>query len=828
MGFFNRIKEKSKQKAEQRNIACQSLINTAVSAINEMDSFLASSDDFLDLRQCEWILSKTAGFRASVSLPIERKLRKATNYRLLLTVQKDFIQKSAVFQQSVLQHNERVAQRKLAEAYKLVRNVEGRVLDKQQMLCILKEAHSHLVIAGAGTGKTTTIIGKIVFLLRKGLCEPKDILALSFTNASATEMRDRIQRETNQLIEASTFHKLGLNIIKSVDGITPKITQISLRSFSKEQLSDLMKQPDYRQLLSSYLLYHGVDAKSEFEFSSETEYREYLEQNPPTTLKGERVKSYGELDIANFLYQNGIAYKYEAAYPVDTRTSEYGQYYPDFFLPDCNIYIEYFGINKKGEVPSYFRGRHGKSAAQTYHESMEWKRKLHAERGTILIECYAYEKFSGTFLANLEIQLKEYQVSFIPKDIWNELTASDTSLLDGFAELAGTVIALIKNNDYSVAQVRELAALRGVNIPASLTLLTLIEPIYESYCNTLSQCGEIDFNDMINTATKYVQDGKYLHEYKYVIVDEYQDISRSRFLLLKVMRTAKDYNLFCVGDDWQSIYRFVGSDIGYILNFSQYWGASEISRIETTYRFPQTLIDISSRFVMRNPNQVKKSIRSNNEELSFPLGEIVGYTEQNLADFISTRLLDLPQSSSVFFLGRYNSDKDYIKKNSNFSFSYDNESGQTNISFSRRRDLKITFLTIHRSKGLQADYIFVLNNKKSRMGFPSKIQNAPLLDLLFENSDTYLYAEERRLFYVALTRAKKKVILLSLEGKESEFVTELHTVYGDKMKNEAFTCPQCGGRLVKRAGPYGEFFGCSNYRTQGCKYTRQISKKMQY
>ena len=130
--------------------------------------------------------------------------------------------------------------------------------------------------------------------------------------------------------------------------------------------------------------------------------------------------------------------------------------------------------------------------------------------------------------------------------------------------------------------------------------------------------------------------------------------------------------------------------------------------------------------------------------------------------------------------------------------------------------MQIIFLTAHRSKGLQADYVFILNNKKSRMGFPSKMQDEPILRLLLEDSDTYPYSEERRLFYVALTRAKKKAILLTLSGKESEFAMELRSQYGEEIKREAFTCPLCGGRLVKRSSQYGEFFGCSNYKSQEC------------
>lgn len=133
-------------------------------------------------------------------------------------------------------------------------------------------------------------------------------------------------------------------------------------------------------------------------------------------------------------------------------------------------------------------------------------------------------------------------------------------------------------------------------------------------------------------------------------------------------------------------------------------------------------------------------------------------------------------------------------------------------------------MTAHGSKGLQADYVFLLNTKAYGMGFPSQIADAPILQLLLDNCDHYPFAEERRLFYVAITRAKKKVWLVTLKGNESVFVKEIDEAYGGAMRREQYTCPLCGGRLVRRSGLYGDFFGCSNYKTSGCRYIRNIRK----
>ncbi|MBR6617567.1 MAG: UvrD-helicase domain-containing protein [Oscillospiraceae bacterium] len=827
MGLIRSLINSHKQKVQERNDACASMIAEIDCASSSINALFSDTQNFIEPQQANIWINQNTSLLNRIAMSNIVRLRKAERYTQLVSIQNSLLNMVQMLPQRIQQHNNHVAEARVQAAYTMIGNVEGRQLDFQQMTCIVKESYNHLVIAGAGTGKTTTVVGKIKFLLKSEKCKPEDILVLSFTNASATEMRDRIQSETGCNIAASTFHKLGLNIISQADEITPKISQLKLRAFIKEQLQNLMKSDAYMSLLSSYLLYNKVVAKSEFDFTSEQEYKEYLTLNPPATLNHETVKSYGEMDIANFLTQNGIRYIYEHPYEVDTRTSEYGQYHPDFYLPDYNIYIEYFGIDKNGEVPSYFKGTNGMTATQAYQASMAWKRQLHKEHNTKMIECFAYEKFDGTLLETLKNKLTESAVTMAPQsadELWKQISAEGESVLDGMIELFETLINLIKSNGYDISTVRRLNA-GGIHCQANNTLLSLLEPIFNSYCAYLHEHQEIDFNDMINLATQYVQNGRYINPYKYVIVDEYQDISKARFNLLNSLRRSNNFELFCVGDDWQSIYRFAGSDIGYILNFSKYWGATEVSRIETTYRFSQKLIEISGGFIMQNPVQIKKSIRGKSDDAAFPLGEISGYTEKYAVEFMTKKLDDLPKESSVFFIGRYAFDAKLLSESDMLSCRYNNTNGIVEVTYRNRLDLKMSFITAHKSKGLQADYIFIINNKRSRMGFPSKIQDAPILNLLLDNCDQYPYAEERRLFYVALTRAKKKAYLMTVNGQESEFAMELKRRYGEEIKREQFTCPICGGKLLKKAGPYGEFFGCSNYRTKGCTYKRKIMSR---
>ncbi len=657
MGFIQNIIEKHQKRAQDRNAICAERITLIDNALNELNNRFSDSTSFVDPQEGgNWQARHKDVIGSSFSLDLLR-LGRASQYKTLTAKQKAVNEATYTLSDRIASHNERVARGKLQTAYSLIGDVEGRRLDEQQMICVVKEAHNQLVIAGAGTGKTTTIVGKIKYLLQTGQCQPEDILVLSFTNASASEMRKRIAAETGEKIAAATFHKLGLHIISQVNGVMPKITQIGLRKLVKEQLVLNMQSDEYLGLLNTYLLFNRVAAKSEFDFQSKKEYEEYLRLNPPTTINNETVKSYGEMDIANFLMKNSIRYIYEFPYEVDTRTSEYGQYHPDFYLPDFKVYIEYFGINRRREVPSYFEASNGMSATEAYRATMDWKRTIHRENQTVMIECYAYEKFEGTLLENLQKKLEAESVTLSPKsskELWAQIVDGGDSLLDGLIELFETLINLIKSNNYSIETVRELNT--GSDRKTNDLLLKLLEPIFNAYNQYLLDHGEIDFNDMINQASSCVRQGKYVNPYKYVIVDEYQDISKARFGLLAALRESSDYNLFCVGDDWQSIYRFAGSDIGFILDFEKYWGAADISKIETTYRFPQSMIEVSSGFVMRNPVQVKKSIKGRTDDNRFPLGEIYGFTDRAAVEFMVKKLEVLPKDSSVFFLGRYTFD----------------------------------------------------------------------------------------------------------------------------------------------------------------------------
>ncbi|MGH4121862.1 MAG: UvrD-helicase domain-containing protein [Clostridium sp.] len=282
--------------------------------------------------------------------------------------------------------------------------------------------------------------------------------------------------------------------------------------------------------------------------------------------------------------------------------------------------------------------------------------------------------------------------------------------------------------------------------------INLTAPIYEAYNNELIINDEIDFSDMINKATKYVLEGKFNKKYSYIIVDEYQDISLARYNLIKAIKELNNSKLFCVGDDWQSIYRFAGSDVNLFVNFDQYFGFTEKTYIETTYRFNKSLIDLSGKFLLKNKGQVKKKLKSfnDNDDLSYEL--LYGDKKSELTILLKERLNSIPLKSTVALLGRYKDDLKFLLDD-NFRYRYDSHLGKGIISYKNRVDLQIEFLTVHKSKGLQADYVFIVNNSNGKQGFPSKMEDDKLGQALMGNFTLVLIIP-----YASIQKKLKRVI----------------------------------------------------------------------
>ena len=323
-----------------------------------------------------------------------------------------------------------------------------------------------------------------------------------------------------------------------------------------------------------------------------------------------------------------------------------------------------------------------------------------------------------------------------------------------------------------------------------------LENLVSQYEGHLKKNHSIDFAGLLEKATNYADP---IYAYDYVIIDEYQDISPLEYSLIRKLREIHDFKLFCVGDDWQTIYQFAGSEISLILNFEKCWGETKIFKIEQTYRFPEKLAKLSGGFIMQNTAQLMKQIRGKRLDEDDQIVEINGPSERTDLDALYYFLLKLPVHAKIFLIGRYNFD---IRKISHCEYlTFTKHEDKLQIIMRERPDLEIRFLSAHKSKGLQADYVFIINCRDATLGFPSRVEEDGLAGLIRElailklsiNKDTgrrfqflrdflwkrkssdsdFAFSEERRLFYVAMTRARKKVLFLTVKDKESPFILEL-------------------------------------------------------
>lgn len=697
----------------------------------------------------------------------------------------------------------------------------------QRRSCVVSE-DNNLVLAGAGTGKTSTMIGRAGYLLASKRARPDQLLMLAYAKKAAEEMQERQNSRLQPWLSSGvptikTFHALGLEIIGAVEGRRPDLTPMAedKKRFGKFIDSEITKhcdEPEYRAMLVRYYGSERFPYRNPFDFDSMQDYYNYVRANELRTLKGEVVKSFEECVIANFLSANSINYEYEHPYEIDTSGPDFRQYKPDFFLPDNGVYIEHFALDREGQPPFHFDQR-------KYLEGIKWKRALHLKHGTKLVETYSYLKREGLLESVLAESLLTAGIELHPKsDEELLLELRQSSEITDFAELMSGFVDIFKQSGHDLDSVRK-AALKHIDATRLLLLLDLFSPILKAYEDELAKCRQIDFADMIRRAIAHVESNSFESPYSHILVDEFQDISSSRARLISsLVKQQSESVLFVVGDDWQSIYRFTGSDISYTRDFQKKFGATAITPLDTTFRFNDQIGDVASKFVLKNPAQIVKSIQSIAKTPHPAISLIRSVSTEvglNMAlDAIDKRMSHgLEHNPTVLVLGRYNFVVD--------EWSTPAEKRRIRTLYP---SLDIKFMTVHAAKGKEADFVVVLGLGRGKHGFPSEKPTDSVLDFLLPEQESFSLAEERRLFYVALTRARHRVYLAYNPMETSTFVLELlneengYPICTDEFDSELtcegianVPCPNCGtGSLIPKEGAYGAFVACNNFPY--CKY----------
>lgn len=551
----------------------------------------------------------------------------------------------------------------------------------------------------------------------------------------------------------------------------------------------------------------------------------YVEKNTKrkVTLNNEVVKSSQEVQIANFLYLNGIEYDYEPSYPYYIFMSK-KRYSPDFVIRQNGkeIYLEHFGLSEDGKNDRYTEEELAK-----YKKAINDKIQIHQKHGTKLI--YTYSKYNDgrSLIDHLTELLRENGIVSNPRsseEVLNKLVLIQENKY--IARMVYLICGFIKNfktNGYTEDKFYEF--IRIVKSERTKLFLEICRECYLEYQRTLSINNAVDFQDMINDAARALREVAVLKEklhFKYIIIDEYQDISRQRFDMAKELSNVTDAKIIAVGDDWQSIFAFSGSDVTLFTKFCEKMGYGEELKITRTYRNAQEVIDIAGGFIQKNDAQIKKSLISPkhiedpvivvsyddtpkkwNERATEggPLHKMVRALEYSIGEIVAKH----GNKTSILLIGRYNYDGETLSRTGAFEYNVNG----SKVYSKKYPQVDITFLTAHSSKGLGYDNVIIINAKDAVYGFPSKIEDDPVMKLVIKQSDEMDYAEERRLFYVALTRTKNRVFIIAPEKHPSEFVLELKAEYKNIVLKGEFNpephglltnkvCPICGYPLQRR------------------------------
>ena len=680
-------------------------------------------------------------------------------------------------------------------------------LDKQQRRSIVSEEDNCLVVSSAGSGKTSSIVGKVKYLTEiKGIA-PERILLISYTNKAAAELTERMA--TNGL-KGYTFHKLAIDIIGRATGTKPSICD-NTDSLFVDIYHKLLENSSFKKSIAEYFIDYQTN-EADWE-QRKNERREQLSEQKNVQLKAMfpdmdgrtiYVRSEQEQKICFVLSSLGVRFRYEEPYEHPLADEMHSQYRPDFSIyyeqggATKRIYLEHFGVDEHSLVPAWFakdKNISYEEANQKYNDGITWKKAAHEKFGTQLLVTSSADFHYSDIRDKLRHLLNDAGVPVQEKtdeELYDLVLPKGSKQEKAFIRLIVTFVTLIKSSCKSVKEILKQA--KDADDKRSVFIIkNIFQPVYERYISALSDSNQIDFTDAILQATEICRVSHPV-EYDYIIVDEFQDISVDRYNFLKVLREGNPpAKLYCVGDDWQSIYRFSGSDMALFNQFPEYFGATEVNKIETTYRFGEPLVSLSSHFIQRNRTQIQKNIHSFSSEMKTEL-EFYSYDRRDYCNTIGQLVASIPSDKSIFLLGRYSFDDYYL------SFMYQSIK-EDNRFYYVIEGRKIEFLTVHKSKGLEADYVILLQCNKDTYGFPSLVNDDPVLNYVLTKSDQFPFGEERRLFYVAITRAKMKTLVLYDKRFPSVFVDEF--LHPEKVSEDSYVKhPNANKRWTRSADQF--------------------------
>ncbi len=714
-------------------------------------------------------------------------------------------------------------------------------LTPSQQEAVFSDEDAIIVNAWAGTGKTKTIENKIKYLYKEKKIPLKDILVVTYSKKSQEDMMGRIcktldsewiEYNKDELRETiSTFHAFGKRILdeyESKNNINQNLiwewraTRRVLEDDEKvkitnKTLSTIKDDPIVSSKIIHYFLYY--DKQIITEEDDEDKKKKYKWNEYPSFLKSwwtnVVVKSYWELLIANYLVEHWIKVEYEGKdfHYTDKKWNQ-KDYKPDFYLPDFNIFIEYFWVDELEKTAPWID-------EEDYVEWMHSKIEEHKKAWNILVDM-RYADLKGWreyFLDKFEKQLNSFWVNTN-----NHVSVDQTFVKEEMTNLwrvLSSFLALYSecrlSDDVIYHRINELSVWEKER---AYKFYEIFKAYYETYKWLLKENNSMDFCDMILWAINCLRAWYVKRDFRYILVDEFQDISKARAdLLIELVKNHNRTKLFCVWDDWQSIYKFTWSELWIFLDFDRYFWYTKHITLYDTFRFNQWISDISWAFIQKNPSQIQKSLHSFNQEKD---NKILIYEKQRndddqayrnaVKDILDDCIAHFSEDEKEKYKQEiFNLSCLYLTRYSLWKYHNDifdmldklNKKPEEDEDWSKYYDMpycwykfkfKINAMTVHGSKWLEADYVIVDHvNWKRSYTFPSTIDDDPVLDLcMVDDSFAYPFAEERRLFYVAITRWKNKAYIIHDKYNASNFVRDLNTIISWWELNKNVKWPHCG------------------------------------
>lgn len=690
-------------------------------------------------------------------------------------------------------------------------------LNEPQRQAVISEAKRLLVLAGAGSGKTKTLLQKLIYLIEEKGVNPSNILAITFTKNAANEMLDRLILSADDSgryeeiisdkklakkakdkeryfftkeykwidkLTVRTFHSLCYFILRNygvlefdnkfkIVGDT-KATDEELSKFAAVETSyeiinklliEQCQSNEYLLNFKRYVLDYMID-KIHVEKSDKLRF--HPEGKFYTTLNNTKVRSKSEQYIADWLYRHSIKFEYEP----QVNFGDF-DFRPDFYIPEANLYLEH--VSDKSH-PTQQKEWQFTKANKLLVKTFE-----HQTNNSALFNRHLDKVIKNRLPANYHFTAAlsfEEELKYYHKEVRD------------FLRQTMRVIDMMKVENLTPQRVYADAAQDQHERVRDFYLLA--QPLIDQVENYYINKSYLDFNDMITRTIALFKNQseilqKFKQQYQYILVDEFQDVNNLQVEMIRHLLTDQN-QLFCVGDDWQSIYGFRGSNVDYIVNFSDHFPNAETIKLSMNYRSTQNIVGASNEVIKHNQVKVEKEIEAFKKSDS----RVYIYTGQNENENIEF---------AINQVRRLQEEKGYSKEDILFLYR---RSKMYDPYFERFKQEKlfVSGKTIHASKGLEAKAVFIIGLTEGSGGFPDIWMEDRIYQVIKESHHDFLMEEERRLFYVAITRAKDELFLLSERGNESSFLKEIpeHFTYKTSVAfkpvvEKLLTCDHCDSTI---------------------------------